>query len=98
MFTGIITALGEVAALERRPALLRARIDSPYDAASVAIGASISHDGCCLTVVETVGRPGGMRHLVEIAAESLAVTTLGAWREGDRVNLERSLRVGDELG
>jgi riboflavin synthase len=98
MFTGIVTALGEVAALERRSGLVRAEIDSIYDPASVAIGASISHDGCCLTVVEIAARGGGMRHVVEIAAESLAKTTLGNWRVGDRVNLERSLRAGDELG
>jgi len=98
MFTGIVTALGTVAGLERRPLLLRASVDSSYDAASVEIGASISHDGCCLTVVGKLARPGGMRHVVEIAAESLAVTMLGGWREGQQVNLERSLRVGDELG
>jgi riboflavin synthase len=98
MFTGIVTALGEVAALERRLGLVRATIASSYDAASVDIGASIAHDGCCLTVVEKARAPGGMRHVVEIAAESLAVTTLGQWQVGDRVNLERALRAGVELG
>jgi riboflavin synthase len=99
MFTGIITALGEVKAVEMLPGLTRLSIESPYDPASVEIGASIAHDGCCLTVVETASRAGGgMRHVVEVAAESLAVTTLGALKAGDRVNLERSLRVGDELG
>ncbi|MEJ0058982.1 MAG: riboflavin synthase [Terricaulis sp.] len=98
MFTGIVTALGEVAALERRPGLVRATIASAYDAATVDIGASISHDGCCLTVVEKASAPGGMRHVVEIAAESLAVTTLGQWQVGASVNLERALRAGDELG
>ena len=99
MFTGIVTALGEVIAAERGDGLLRLRIASPYDAASVEIGASIAHDGCCLTVVETASRPrGGMVHVVEVAAESLALTTLGALKMGDRVNLERSLRIGDELG
>lgn len=98
MFTGIITALGEVKAVERRDGLARLTIASPYDASSVDIGASVAHDGVCLTVVETEGRQGGMRHVVEVAAESLALTTMGDLKPGDRINLERSLRVGDELG
>ena len=98
MFTGIVSALGEVKAVERLPGLTRLTIASPYDAAGVEIGASIAHDGCCLTVVETAGQQNGMRHVVEVAAESLALTTLGDLKAGDRVNLERSLRVGDELG
>jgi riboflavin synthase len=99
MFTGIVTALGEVKAVEALPGLTRLSIESPYDPASVEIGASIAHDGCCLTVVEIAPHPGaGMRHVVEVAAESLALTTLGDLKVGDLVNLERSLRVGDELG
>lgn len=98
MFTGIITALGEVKAVERKPGLLRLTVASPYDAAGVEIGASVAHDGVCLTVVETEGHQDGMRHVVEVAAESLALTTMGELKAGDRVNLERSLRVGDELG
>lgn len=98
MFTGIVTALGEVRAVERGAGLVRLTIDSSYDAAGVDIGASISHDGCCLTVVERAARGEGMRHVVEVAPESLALTTLGGLAVGDRVNLERSLRAGDELG
>ncbi|MGE0830262.1 MAG: riboflavin synthase [Hyphomonadaceae bacterium] len=98
MFTGIISALGEITGIERRQGLTRLTVSSPYDPAGVAIGASIAHDGCCLTVVEKTSAPGGMRHVVEVAAESLAVTTLGTLAEGDRVNLERALRAGDELG
>ena len=98
MFTGIVSALGEVTAAERAPGLLRLVIESPYDPASVEIGASIAHDGCCLTVVEKSQTPNGMRHVAEVAAESLALTSLGSLKVGDRVNLERSLRVGDELG
>ncbi len=98
MFTGIVTALGEVKAAERLPGLLRLIIASDYEAASVEIGASVAHDGCCLTVVAKEPRRPGMTHVVEVAAESLARTTLGALQPGDRVNLERSLRVGDELG
>jgi riboflavin synthase len=98
MFTGIVTALGEVKVVERLPGLARLTIASAYDATSVEIGASVAHDGCCLTVVEKRAAPGGMRHVVEAAPETLKLTTLGALREGDKVNLERSLRVGDELG
>lgn len=98
MFTGIITAVGEVVDVERRNGLMRLTVDSPYDPAGVAIGASICHDGCCLTVVEATGVQGGMRHVVEVAPESLDVTTLGRLGVGSRVNLERALRAGDELG
>ncbi|GAM99475.1 riboflavin synthase [alpha proteobacterium U9-1i] len=98
MFTGIVTALGEVKAVERREGLTRLTIESPYEHASVEIGASISHDGCCLTVVETNAHRETMSHVVEVAAESLALTTLGSLKTGDKVNLERSLRAGDELG
>ncbi len=98
MFTGLITALGEATALERREGILSATFDSAYDVQTVAIGASIAHDGCCLTVVAAEPCPGGMRHVVEIAAESLAKTTLGGLSLGDKVNLERALRAGDELG
>jgi riboflavin synthase len=99
MFTGIITAIGDVAAVERLAGLTRLTVESAYDPVGVEIGASISHDGCCLTVVEIASKSGvGMRHVVEVAAESLALTTLGGLGVGDKVNLERSLRVGDELG
>ena len=96
MFTGIVTALGEVKAVETLPGLTRLTISAPY--ASADIGASIAHDGVCLTVVETETQQNGMRYVVEVAAESLALTTMGDLEAGDRVNLERSLRVGDELG
>lgn len=98
MFTGIVSAVGEVSAVERRDGLARLTIDSPFDPAGVEIGASIAHGGVCLTVVETAPRAGGMRHVAEAAAESLALTTLGQLKQGDLVNLERSLRAGDELG
>ena len=98
MFTGLITALGRVVSLERAPGLVRMRVESAYDADGVELGASIAHAGCCLTVVEKEARPGGMVHVVEIAQESLDKTSLGALKEGDTVNLERSLRAGDELG
>jgi riboflavin synthase len=98
MFTGIVSALGKVTAVERASGLMRLRVDSSYDPAGVALGASIAHDGVCLTVVETHRTADGMSHVVEVAAESLALTTLVGLQDGDHVNLERSLRVGDELG
>lgn len=98
MFTGLVSAVGRVAAVERRNGLVRLTVESPYDAQTVALGASIAHDGCCLTVVEAAPGPKGMRHVVEVAPESLALTTLGGWDVGAPVNLERSLRAGDELG
>lgn len=93
MFTGIITDIGEVRALENRGDL-RARIGTRYDMTSVDLGASIACDGVCLTVVET----GAGWFDVDISAETVTRTNLDAWREGTRVNLERALKVGDELG
>lgn len=98
MFTGIVSALGEVTSVERLAGLVRLTIASSYDPAGVEIGASIAHDGCCLTVVSKSGAAGAMTHVVEVAPESLAVTTLGDLDIGAKVNLERSLRLGDELG
>lgn len=96
MFTGIVTAVGEVKAVEALPGLTRLTIAAPY--AGADIGASIAHDGVCLTVVETETHQNGMRYVVEVAPESLALTTMGDLKAGDRVNLERSLKLGDELG
>jgi riboflavin synthase len=99
MFTGIVTDVGEVIASEERAAgLRRLTIASAYDRASIDIGASIACSGVCMTVVET--RAGGSRDTfsVDAAAETLRLTTVGRWRAGTRVNLERSLKIGDELG
>ena len=93
MFTGIVTDIGRVSRLEWRGDL-RARIDTAWDTATIDIGASIACDGVCLTAV-ALG-PGWFE--VDASAETLGKTTLGTWREGTRVNLERALRVGDELG
>lgn len=98
MFTGIITAKGAVAGVERREGLVRLTIEAPYKADGIEIGASIAHEGVCLTVVEKVAIEAGARYLVEVAPESLALTTMGELTEGDEVNLERSLKLGDELG
>jgi riboflavin synthase len=98
MFTGIVSAVGRVAVVDRAAKVVRLGVDSSYDAEKIELGASIAHNGCCLTVVLAATEGKETRHFVDVAAESLARTTLGSWRVGDRVNLERSLRVGDELG
>ncbi|MFZ4122139.1 MAG: riboflavin synthase [Caulobacterales bacterium] len=99
MFTGIVTALGTVRAVERRDGLIRWTVEAAYDAHDLAIGASVCHAGVCLTVVEvqSVG-PGQARYAVELAPETLALTSLSAVEVGGQVNLERSLKMGDELG
>src|SRR5262249_30342574 len=86
------------AAIERRDGLMRVKIDSAYDPTSMQIGASVCHDGVCLTLVEIEQRGAGASYIVEVAAESLAKTTLGALKGNDPVNLERALKAGDELG
>jgi len=93
MFTGIITDCGQVRDVEQRGDM-RARITTGYDMATVDIGASIACDGVCLTVVEK----GADWFAVDISAETLSKTNLDAWQPGRAVNLERALRVGDELG
>jgi riboflavin synthase len=98
MFTGIVTDLGRIAAVSEGERLRRIRIDSAYDPAGIAIGASIACSGPCLTVVAVGGRDGGSWFEVDAAAETLARTTVADWRQGTRVNLERSLKIGDELG
>ena len=98
MFTGIITSLGTVESIEQRGDL-RMTIAGDYDPQSIAIGASIACSGVCLTVVEAgPGRTRNSWFAVDVSAETLARTTLGRWRAGMPVNLERSLKIGDELG
>ena len=100
MFTGIITAMGEVRAVspigQGRDMRLTIGVPETFLAAQggTAIGASIACSGCCLTVTAQ----GPDWFAVEVSAETLARTALGGWREGTRINLERSLRMGDELG
>ncbi|MCB2129168.1 MAG: riboflavin synthase [Rhodobacteraceae bacterium] len=96
MFTGIVTDIGEVLQLERRGDL-RARIATSYPVDGIDIGASIACDGVCLTVVALGREPRGWFD-VDISAESVARTNIGGWAPGRRLNLERALRVGDELG
>jgi riboflavin synthase len=99
MFTGIVTDVGEVLAVEERAqGLRRLTIGCRYDRASIAIGASIACAGACLTVVATGARDGRTSFAVDAAAETLAVTTAGRWTRGTRINLERALKIGDELG
>ena len=95
MFTGIVTDIGKIIQLEKRGDL-RARVETNYDMSTVAIGASIACDGICLTVIKT----GSNWFDVEISAESVEKTHLkfNTWAIGASVNLERALRVGDELG
>lgn len=93
MFTGIVTDIGTVTALEHQGDLT-ARIATSYDVSGIDIGASIASDGVCLTVVAL----GEDWYEVSISAETLSKTTLGGWVEGTKVNLERALKVGDELG
>lgn len=99
MFTGIVTDVGELLAVEPRAAeLSRVKIACSFDPTSIADGASIACSGICLTVVGT-GRDGDRAWFAaELAAETLGVTGAVAWRPGTRINLERSLRIGDELG
>ncbi len=94
MFTGIITDLGTMAEVTQGEAAKRFRITTAYDLGTVAMGASIACNGCCLTVVEK----GRDWFSADASVETLAKTTLGNWAAGDRVNLERPLKIGDELG
>jgi riboflavin synthase len=98
MFTGIITDVGEVLALTQEGDL-RARIGTRYDTAGIDIGASIACDGVCLTVIDKGSTPGHWFD-VQVSAESVGLTNIGrnGWFPGKRINLERALRVGDELG
>ena len=93
MFTGIITDIGHVKSLEKRGDT-RIVISTNYDMTTVEIGASIACSGPCLTVVEK----GSGWFATEASAETLSRTTVGSWVEGTRVNLERALSLGDELG
>ena len=99
MFTGIVTDVGEVIAVEpRAQGLARLTIACRYDRASIVGGASIACAGVCLTVVDMGEKGGRTWFAVDAAAETLRLTTAGRWRQGTRINLERALKVGDELG
>ena len=97
MFTGIVTAIGTITQVEQRGDL-RLRIAAPLDPARIDIGASIACSGVCLTVVDRGGSAGDAWFDVDVSAESISRTRRGMWEEGARINIEPSLRVGDELG
>ena len=94
MFTGIVTDVGRVRAVRDTKRDRRFEIETAFDTTTLDLGASVSHAGCCLTLVDK--GPGWFA--VEVSGETLAMSTLGDWREGRRVNLERAARVGDEMG
>ncbi len=97
MFTGIITDVGTVQLITKRGDTT-VKIATVYDPAAIAIGASIACSGPCLTVIAKGGKEGDAWFSVEASAETLSKTTLGGWAVGSRVNLERSLKVGEEIG
>ena len=93
MFTGIITAIGRIEDIQKAGDW-RLKIATPWDCTKIDIGASIACSGVCLTVVER----GAQWFAVEVSGETLVRTTIGKWEAGARINLERALRLGDELG
>ena len=97
MFTGIVTAIGTIANIEQRGDL-RFRIKAPLDPARIDIGASIACSGVCLTVIDRGGEAGDAWFDVDVSAESVSRTRKGMWELGATINIEPSLRRGDELG
>lgn len=105
MFTGIVTDIGRVVSIDRDQSGTRSEwgdtrmvIDSHYDCDTIAIGASISHAGACMTVVEKDKTKQGCRYAFDVSDESLDKTTLKSWRAGREINLERAVTASDELG
>jgi riboflavin synthase len=99
MFTGIVTDVGKVASVKPLPQGVRLRIETAYDPATIDIGASISCAGVCLTVTGLPGQGANERWFeVEAWEEALRLTTASDWKAGTRINLERALKIGDELG
>jgi riboflavin synthase len=94
MFTGIIADVGRVRSVRETNRDRRFEIETGFDTTTIDIGASISHAGCCLTVVEK----GSGWFAVEVSGETLSLTTLSDWTQGRPINLERAAKVGDELG
>lgn len=94
MFTGIITDLGELVRINKNKGDWRLHIRTHYNLPDIAIGASICCDGVCLTVIDK--EHGAFA--VDVSRETLSKTTIGEWEEGRRINLEQSMKVGDELG
>lgn len=99
MFTGLVTDIGRVTSVEDANGIRRLRVESRYPESSIQLGASIEHSGVCLTVVEFGPTDAaGSWWTVEAIPETLSRTTLGGWTAGSPVNLELSLKLGDELG
>lgn len=94
MFTGLVSDVGEVVARDGGRFIVR----SSYKVDTIALGASIAHDGCCLTALDMRADGAGSIYELDVSNETLSKTTLGDWGPGRRVNLERSLKAGDELG
>lgn len=94
MFTGIVTDIGRVREVRETDRDRRYEIETVWDTDGIDLGASISHAGCCLTVTEK----GAGWFAVEVSNETLSKTTLGAWKAGDGINLERAAKLGDEMG
>lgn len=97
MFTGLVSDVGKVVSINTGE-IHRIKIASSYPAADLALGASVAHDGVCLTLVEINPAEDGSEYVVEVSPETLSRTTLALWTEGASVNLERALKAGDELG
>jgi len=98
MFTGIVTDVGEILSVHpRAEGLSRLKIGCSYPRASIVDGASIACNGVCLTVV-SAGQEDRTWFAADAAAETMAITTVGTWRAGTKINLERPLKIGDELG
>ena len=99
MFTGIVTDIGMVEKIEPMNEGVRLRVRTNYDPATIDMGASIAHSGTCLTVTGLPEEGTNARWFeVEAWEEALRLTTIGSWTAGTRINLERSLKIGDELG
>lgn len=98
MFTGLVTDVGTIRTAEHKHGLTRFEVESGYPAHAIDMGASILHSGVCLTVVDFGEGERGAWFAVEAVPETLERTVLGSWREGTKVNLEQSLKLGDELG
>ncbi len=98
MFTGLVSDVGTIVSMETRGELRRIRIACSYDPQTILLGASIACSGPCLTAVEIGTQNDRTFFEVDAAAETLARTTVGTWAPGQRINLERSLKIGDELG
>ena len=99
MFTGIVTDIGTIESVSQLKEGIKLRVATSYDPSTIDMGASISHSGICLTVTALPGEGSNGRWFeVEAWEEALRLTTIGTWKEGCHINLERSLKIGDELG